>query len=246
MPLPSPQSGAAAMPLPSPQSGAAATALPSPKNGAAARTVAIESEPKALKLQYNEANWSRFDKEPKPRPAARAAAPIVEGSGGGAIEKPVETSARSEPGSKPQSGAKAANAPDTLAFATPSVVVEGVEWAWPVPSKLANTFSDESKGIGLAGSAGQGVLASAAGQVSYVGNSLRGYGKMIVIKHNKMFLSVYARNSRVFVKEGQNVGKGQKIAEMGDTEPEGAVLHFEIRRYGKPVDPLKYLPNGAS
>ena len=82
--------------------------------------------------------------------------------------------------------------------------------------------------------------------MSYVGNSLRGYGKMIVIKHNKMFLSVYARNGKVFVKEGQNVGKGQKIAEMGDTDAEGVVLHFEIRRYGKPVDPLKYLPNGAS
>jgi lipoprotein NlpD len=217
---------------------------PGQQSSATSRTIPLKSEPKAFKLPYNEANWSRFEGESKPVPATKAA-PIVDGaagSGGNGKAPP----ARSESVATPQSGATAGATTENLAFATPSSLVEGVEWAWPVPSKVANGFSDDTKGISLNGSAGQSVLASANGQVSYVGNSLRGYGKMIVIKHNKMFLSVYARNSRVFVKEGQNVGKGQKIAEMGDTDPEGPVLHFEIRRYGKPVDPLKYLPNGAS
>jgi lipoprotein NlpD len=215
---------------------------PAPQSGAAAKVVATKSEPKALKLPYTEANWSRFESDALPLPAAKSAAPIVERSATKPAEKPVETIALPST----QSAAKPESAPQSTALAAPSVVVEGVEWAWPAPSKVANGFSDVSKGIALTGSLGQSVLASAAGQVSYVGNSLRGYGKMIVIKHNKMFLSVYAHNSKVFVKEGQNVGKGQKIAEMGNTDSEGVVLHFEIRRYGKPVDPLKYLPNGAS
>ena len=86
------------------------------------------------------------------------------------------------------------------------------------------------------------MVASAGGKVVYAGSGLRGYGKLVIIKHNKTYLSVYAHNSEILVKEGQTVTKGQKIAEMGNTDADQVKLHFEIRRLGKPVDPLKFLP----
>ena len=90
--------------------------------------------------------------------------------------------------------------------------------------------------------AGQPVFASAAGSVVYAGTGLRGYGKLIIIKHNKTYLSAYAHNRDILVKEGQPVTKGQKIAEMGNTDTTDVKLHFEIRRLGKPMDPARYLP----
>ena len=92
------------------------------------------------------------------------------------------------------------------------------------------------------GKPGQPVVASAAGKVVYAGTGLRGYGKLIIVKHNNAFLSAYAHNREIAVKEGQQVSKGQKIAEMGDTDADQVKLHFEIRRLGKPVDPAKFLP----
>ncbi len=86
------------------------------------------------------------------------------------------------------------------------------------------------------------MVASAAGKVVYSGSGLRGYGKLIIIKHNKTYLSAYAHNDQILVKEGQNVTKGQKIAEMGNTDASQVELHFEIRKLGKPVDPAQYLP----
>jgi lipoprotein NlpD len=121
---------------------------------------------------------------------------------------------------------------------------ESLQWVWPTNGRIVASFSESSKGLDIAGTAGQAVLASADGRVSYIGNSLRGYGKMVVIIHNKTHLSLYAHNSAILVKEGQSVTRGQKIAEMGNSDSEGGAvkLHFEIRRLGKPVDPLKYLP----
>ncbi|MGH8716981.1 MAG: peptidoglycan DD-metalloendopeptidase family protein, partial [Burkholderiales bacterium] len=98
------------------------------------------------------------------------------------------------------------------------------------------------KGVDIAGSIGQPVYASAPGKVVYSGSGLRGYGKLIIIKHNDTYLSAYAHNSEILVKEGQAVVKGQKIGEMGNSDADQVKLHFEIRRLGKPVDPLKYLP----
>ena len=98
------------------------------------------------------------------------------------------------------------------------------------------------KGIDIAGAAGQPVAASAGGKVVYAGTGLRGYGKLIIIKHNGTYLSAYAHNRDILVKEGQQVTKGQKIAEMGNSDADQVKLHFEIRRQGKPMDPLKYLP----
>lgn len=121
---------------------------------------------------------------------------------------------------------------------------ENVAWGWPASGKVVGTFSDSAnqRGIRIAGKLGQPVHASAAGRVIFSGTGIRGFGKLIVIKHNNTFLSVYAHNSELLVKEGQNVAKGQKIAEMGSTDTDAVRLHFEIRRLGKPVDPMKLLP----
>jgi lipoprotein NlpD len=119
-----------------------------------------------------------------------------------------------------------------------------LQFAWPANGKIVSSFHDGTnlKGIGIAGKPGQAVFASAPGRVIFSGTGIRGFGKLIVIKHNNTFLSVYGHNSELLVKEGQNVSKGQKIAEMGNTDADQVKLHFEIRRYGKPVDPMKLLP----
>jgi lipoprotein NlpD len=121
---------------------------------------------------------------------------------------------------------------------------DGISWGWPASGKVIGTFSENAsqRGISIAGKLGQPVVASAPGRVIFSGTGIRGFGKLIVIKHNNTFLSVYAHNSELLVKEGQNVAKGQKIAEMGSTDTDQVRLHFEIRRLGKPVDPLKLLP----
>lgn len=121
---------------------------------------------------------------------------------------------------------------------------DNLSWSWPARGKVISAFSDGAnlKGITIAGKPGQPVLASAAGRVIFSGTGIRGFGKLIVIKHNNTFLSVYAHNSELLVKEGQNVARGQKIAEMGSTDTDQVKLHFEIRRFGKPVDPMKLLP----
>ncbi|MHB8414873.1 MAG: murein hydrolase activator EnvC family protein [Acidiferrobacteraceae bacterium] len=99
-----------------------------------------------------------------------------------------------------------------------------------------------SKGIDIGGSLGSAVRAAAAGEVVYTGSGLPGYGKLIILKHNKNFLSAYAHNSRILVKEGEMVRRGQEIAEMGSSGADRVMLHFEIRLRGNPVDPLRYLP----
>jgi len=120
---------------------------------------------------------------------------------------------------------------------------DGLEWSMPTKGKVIGEFSEiaNRKGVDIAGSKGQAVVASAAGKVVYSGSGLRGYGKLVIIKHNKTFLSAYAHNEQILVKEGQNVTKGQKIAEMGSTDADQVKLHFEIRKFGKPVDPAKFL-----
>lgn len=121
-----------------------------------------------------------------------------------------------------------------------------ITWAWPTRGKVVSTFNDAAKlkGIGIAGKLGQPVTASAAGRVIFSGSGIRGFGKLIVIKHDDTFLSVYAHNNELLVKEGEAVAKGQKIAEMGKTDTVRVQLHFEIRRFGKPVDPMTLLPKG--
>lgn len=123
--------------------------------------------------------------------------------------------------------------------------IAGITWCWPTnKGKLLQCFSCNSlnKGIDIIGCPGTPVLAAATGKVVYAGNGLRGYGEMLIIKHNDTFLSAYAHNQKLLVHEGQLVHSGQTIALMGDTDARRTLLHFEIRQNGKPVDPLKYLP----
>jgi lipoprotein NlpD len=140
--------------------------------------------------------------------------------------------------------AKAESAPERAGPALEPSEEDRLDWGWPVKGRIVGSYSDTAnlKGIDIAGKAGEPVLASAPGKVVYAGSGLRGYGKLIIIKHNKTYLSAYAHNREILVKEGQQVGKGQKIAEMGNTDADQVKLHFEIRRHGKPMDPVRYLP----
>ncbi|MFZ6780090.1 peptidoglycan DD-metalloendopeptidase family protein [Undibacterium sp. Ji83W] len=120
---------------------------------------------------------------------------------------------------------------------------ENVEWIWPADGKVLATFDDvKNKGFDIAGKMGQDVLSAGAGKVLYAGSGIRGYGNLVIIKHTSTLLSAYAHNKSILVKEGQSIGKGQKIAEMGNSDSDTVKLHFEIRVQGKPVDPARYLP----
>lgn len=180
----------------------------------------LKTEPKALKLPYSEQALAQVKSQ------ADTVLPVTVVKVVPAIEKtmPPEISTISIP---------------------PAEAVRNNahgEWVWPSKGKVSDLFSESTKGIDIVGMRGQAVTASAGGKVVYSGEGLRGYGKLIIIKHNETYLSAYAHNSRLLVKEGETVIKGQKIAEMGSTDAGLVKLHFEIRKNGKPVDPLKYLP----
>ena len=121
---------------------------------------------------------------------------------------------------------------------------EDLGWIWPAHGTLIAGFDDaKNKGFDIGGKAGDAVLAAADGRVVYAGAGLRGYGNLIILKHNNTYLTAYAHNQTLLVKEDQSVQKGQKIAEMGNSDADRVKLHFEIRRQGKPVDPARYLPS---
>lgn len=170
------------------------------------------------------ARQSNKPSPPLPRSTGDAAPP--------AEQAPAKSSTKSPP---QQSSGKQA---------TSSVAVDGpIEWDWPTQGKLiqASTPTAE-KGINIGGRAGQTIRAAAPGQVVYSGSGLIGYGKLIIIKHNNTFLSAYAHNDELLVKEGDSVSGGQRISTMGADSDGRASLHFEIRRNGQPIDPLKHLP----
>jgi lipoprotein NlpD len=155
--------------------------------------------------------------------AAGVAVPPIYGSGA--------NNASLTPPANPGAGDSSAGASGNVVF------------AWPVRGPMLGTFNDSTnKGINIGGNAGDPVKASADGRVVYAGNGLRGYGNLIIIKHDATYLTAYAHNRALMVKEGDAVTKGQKIAEMGNSDSDRVMLHFEVRRQGKPVDPLKYLP----
>ncbi len=150
----------------------------------------------------------------------------------------------------PASGAApptVATPPATASTAPPSAAspasADDLTWIWPAQGSTVGTFDEaKNKGIDIAGKAGDPVLAAADGRVVYAGSGLRGYGNLIILKHNNTYLTAYAHNRALLVKEDQTVRQGQKIAEMGNTDSDQVKLHFEIRRQGKPVDPVRYLP----
>ena len=151
-----------------------------------------------------------------PVPAAAASAPAA---------------AASVPASAPAANAAGASADDNIA------------WGWPSNGPVLAGFDEvKNKGVDIGGAAGDPVLAAADGRVVYVGAGLRGYGNLIILKHNNTYLTAYAHNQTLLIKEDQSVRKGQKIAEMGSSDADRVKLHFEVRRQGKPVDPVKYLP----
>jgi lipoprotein NlpD len=173
----------------------------------------------------------------------------------GAVTRPVAAPGAIE--SRPLTGTAAASAPAGTALtpapgAAPGVTVttpardpdEDLGWIWPASGAVASPFDEARnvKGLQIAGKAGDPVLAAADGRVVYAGSGLRGYGNLIIVKHNNTFLTAYAHNQALLVREDQVVRRGQKIAEMGSTEAERVQLHFEIRRQGKPIDPTRLLP----
>ena len=151
-------------------------------------------------------------------------------------------------GGNTQATANSTAVPASVATAPTKVVsgksraVSGVSWMWPARGTVIRNFSSTNKGIDIAGSRGQNVNAAASGQVVYSGNALRGYGNLIIINHDNEYLSAYAHNDMLLVKEGQRVKKGQVIAKMGSTDASRVMLHFEIRYRRNSVNPRKYLP----
>jgi lipoprotein NlpD len=120
---------------------------------------------------------------------------------------------------------------------------DDLTWAWPANGPVIAQFDEgKAKGLAIGGKAGDPVFAAADGRVVYAGSGLRGYGNLIILKHNNTYLTAYAHNQTLLVKEDQNVRRGQKIAEMGSTDADRVKLHFEIRKQGKPIDPAKLLP----
>jgi lipoprotein NlpD len=155
--------------------------------------------------------------------------------------KPAPSAAASQP-----VGAQGAAAPAASGLPLPPLAREGdddVDWAWPASGPVIAQFDDNrNKGLSIGGKEGDPVLAAADGRVVYAGSGLRGYGNLVIVKHNGTFLTAYAHNQTLLVKEDQVVRKGQKIADMGASDADRVKLHFEIRRQGKPVDPAKLLP----
>ena len=188
----------------------------------------VKIEPKASKLAYSDLAYAKLLAE-----SGVATAGIVAPNGSLALGPPLGTSP---------------SAPVTPAAAAPTVtlpqigVADSPNWAWPVKGKVAATFTETTKGIDIAGTRGKAVLAAASGKVIYSEAGLRGYGRMIIIKHNDQWLSAYAHNEKILVQKDQEIKQGQKIAEMGSSDTDSVKLHFEIRKLGKPVDPMKYLP----
>ena len=186
----------------------------SPPNGAAVAAAAVVARPVPSSTVA-----------PSPVPPAQPASAAASASAAAIATAPAAAPVASAP-------AAVAASPD-----------EDITWLWPARGSVINGFDEvKNKGLDIAGAAGEPVLAAADGRVVYVGASLRGYGNLIILKHNNTYLTAYAHNQTLLVKEDQSVRRGQKIAEMGNSDADRVKLHFEVRRQGKPVDPAKYLP----
>jgi lipoprotein NlpD len=198
---------------------------PAPVSNTAASTASVpaanvptKTGPRGDKKPYSDAALAELQ---KPDAASSATAPVQ------AAAKPIEKTAE-----KPAVASVNINEEDA-----------GISWIWPTDGKVLGTFDSGKKGVDIAGKAGQPVMAAAGGKVMYAGSGIRGYGNLVIVKHTNNLLSAYAHNKTILVKEGQTVSKGDRIAEMGNTDADAVKLHFEIRQQGKPVDPAKFLPS---
>ncbi|MFZ6772209.1 peptidoglycan DD-metalloendopeptidase family protein [Undibacterium sp. SXout7W] len=177
-----------------------------------------KNAPRGDKRSYSEANLNELQKPDMVGAAVVPAAPVK-----------TDVVPVAKPAEKPH------DAP---------VESDGVEWMWPVDGRVVASFDDaKNKGLDIGGKMGQDIFAAGSGKVMYAGSGIRGYGNLVIIKHTSALLSAYAHNKTILVKEGQSITKGQKIAEMGNSDSDAVKLHFEIRLQGKPVDPSKYLPS---
>jgi lipoprotein NlpD len=180
----------------------------------------------------------------RPVQAASVAAAAVPPAS--AASQPASAASAATPAASTARGtATTASPPPVAASSQPASPDDNVSWGWPAPgnTSVVATFDEvKNKGLDIAGKAGDPVLAAADGRVVYAGAGLRGYGNLIILKHNNTYLTAYAHNQTLLVKEDQSVRKGQKIAEMGSSDTDRVKLHFEIRRQGKPVDPVTFLP----
>lgn len=196
--------------------------------------------PKATREPYSEAALNKATPVIPPTPPATVATTTEPAKPEPADKKVEEIKPSEKPAAEPKPQPPTDAKSEVLAKYDQS---ESVEWAWPHQGKVINGFNEATnKGIDIGGKIGQSIYAAASGKVIYSGSDLRGYGKLVIIKHNALYLSVYAHNSTIMVKEGQVVTRGQKIAEMGNSESPNVKLHFEIRRQGRSVDPKLYLP----
>ena len=182
----------------------------------------LKREPRGGKEPYSDEAYARLNRSGEMAPKTTLAA----------VDPKPEPKTES-PEAKPEPKAEPATATGH----------DDVAWQWPSSGKVMSPYSDSgNKGLDFGGKAGDPVQAAADGKVVYAGAGLRGYGELVIVKHNATFLSAYAHNRKILVKEGQQVTRGQKIAEMGNTDSDSVKLHFEIRKQGKPTDPSLYLP----
>lgn len=174
----------------------------------------------------------------------RIVPPGVTPSDGVAVARPIGTPGTAVGTPLPGVGAAKSAIPGSAPVAPVAAVGdEDIAWIWPTSGSVLAGFDEaKNKGLDFNGKAGDPVIAVADGRVVYAGSGLRGYGNLIILKHNNIYLTAYAHNQTLLIKEDQSVRKGQKIAEMGNSDADRVKLHFEIRRQGKPVDPAKYLP----
>jgi lipoprotein NlpD len=188
--------------------------------------------PQAVLLPYTEANWAQMSVPPPAPPAPPT------------VASPAAPTA--PPATKVAMPATPPAVAPVVPVPVPAVVPPSsaeIVWLWPADGKLAGRFGGAGgKGIDIVGQRNTPVVAVAPGKVVYSGSGLRGYGQLLIVKHSGEYLSAYAHNDSILVKEGDMVTAGQRIALMGDSDADRVMLHFEIRRYGKPLDPLNYLP----
>ena len=208
--------------------GAVASTAPVTAGVVQARPIGGESGVEQRPLAGSPAGSSdALKRDPKAGKEAYSDQALARAQGGGKTVEPATAAA----------GATAAAKP-----AEASVSGDDVAWGWPANGKTIGSYSEGgNKGIDIAGKAGDPVIAAGDGKV-IIANFLRGYGKLVIVKHNATYVSVYGHNQTLLVKEGQMVTRGQKIAEMGSTDADQVKLHFEVRSQGKPLDPMKYLP----
>jgi lipoprotein NlpD len=208
------------------------TTASGPQTGSVASTSGVEVRP--LNAPPSGASDNKSGPRGDKRPYSDAA--LAE------LQKTDPTGPGNTKAEPPKAGdAKSAERPADAGGAT-SFDDEGIGWIWPAEGKLIGTFDGGKKGITIAGKLGQPIVAAGSGTVLYA-SSVRGYGNLVIVKHTSNFLSAYAHTKTILVKEGQTVNKGQKIAEMGDSDANMVKLHFEIRQQGKPVDPTRFLPS---